>query len=401
MQQYCRALATWCDWHCTARQFLLATSLLNSQEQEKAADLFLSAAGGVPGDVFLTDHLLNLSGETSEDLSVSYYLRVIALLEQFSCPDLVITIAETGLAVAPQNHPERATLAYILFSYHLKLGHNDDAYDAMVSNPDKMRRKDSLRQFLVTLFDRGELAVLSGYPYIDMLDDVENIIESRARSADLSVNNYYDFLYSFHIAKENYRKAAHVMYECGSRLGLELNNLQGLKKQAQSYLACINSLRLVNKKYQWIVKPGHGMMANGKSPKRSHEGEERELTGNSSIEVIELEDIEKELILTQARLKLCGSGDNMSSLPLTPGLTPAETVALLTVSNLYMDAVNICQIYGLPATVLVSVVQGLAVKCAKLSQTTGGRGGDIAGAWSWMADNRQAGHAVLLPLDRP
>ena len=189
----------------------------------------------------MTDHLLNLTGETSEDLSVSYYLRVISLLEQFSCPDLVIMIAETGLAVAPQHHPERATLAYILFSYHLKLGmvhicshacdwsivanmpnaefswstlttfnsywlgHNDDAYDAMVSNPDKMRRKDSLRQFLVTLFDRGELAVLSGYPYIDMLDDVESIIESRARSADLSVNNYYDFLYSFHIMKENYR----------------------------------------------------------------------------------------------------------------------------------------------------------------------------------------------------
>ena len=291
--------------------------------------------------------------------------------------------------MALQNHPERATLAYILFSYHLKLGHNDDAYDAMVSNPDKMRRKDSLRQFLVTLFDRGELAVLSGYPYIDMLDDVENIIESRARSADLSVNNYYDFLYSFHIAKENYRKAAHVMYECGSRLGLELNNLQGLKKQAQSYLACINSLRLVNKKYQWIVKPGHGM-ANGKSPKRSYEGEERELTGNSSIEVIELEDIEKELILTQARLKLCGSGDNMSSsLPLTPGLTPAETVALLTGSNLYMDAVNICKIYSLATSVLVSVVQGLALKCAKLSQ--GGRGGDIGQAWTWLADNRQAG----------
>ena len=64
--------------------------------------------------------------------------------------------------------------------------------------------------------------MLSGYPYIDMLDDVETIIESRARSADLSVNNYYDFLYSFHVMKENYRKAAHVMYECGARLGLEL-----------------------------------------------------------------------------------------------------------------------------------------------------------------------------------
>merc|ERR550519_2406247 len=213
IQKYCRILSTWCDWHCHARQFLLATALLNMCEQEKAVDLFLSAAGGVPQDQFLTEHLLNLTGDTADDLTVSYFLRVISLLELFSCPDMVITMAETGIAVAPQTHPERATLSYILFSYHLKLGHNDDAYDAMVSNPDTLRRKDSLRQFLVTLFDRGELAVLSGYPYIDMLDDVENIIESRARSADLSVNNYYDFLYSFHVLKENYRKAAHVMYK--------------------------------------------------------------------------------------------------------------------------------------------------------------------------------------------
>ena len=382
-------LSTWCDWHCHARQFLLATSLLSSQEQEKAADLFLSAAGGVPGDQFLTHHILNLSGETSEDLTVAYYLRVISLLEEFSCPDLVIMIAETGLAVAPQQHPERATLAYILFSYHLKLGHNDDAYDAMVSNPDKMRRKDSLRQFLVTLFDRGELSVLSGYPYIDMLDDVETIIESRARSADLSVHNYYDFLYSFHIMKENYRKAAHVMYECGARLGLELNSVQGVKKQAQSYLACINSLRLVNTKYQWIVKPGHGMA--GKSPKRSAAGDDRDLPGVSRMDVIELQDIEKEMILTQARLKLCSNNNDSglsSSLPLTPGLTPAETVALLTAANLFMDAVNICKIYSLTSS-LVHVVEGLAGKCAKLS--SGGRAGDLASAWTWLSENRQAG----------
>ena len=39
------------------------------------------------------------------------------------------------------------------------------------------------------------------------------------------------YLYSFHVMKENYRKAAHVMFECGSRLGLELVTVVGLKKQ--------------------------------------------------------------------------------------------------------------------------------------------------------------------------
>ena len=40
--------------------------------------------------------------------------------------------------------------------------------------------------------------------------------------------------------------AAHVMYECGMRLGIEVFNLDGLKKQAKCYLACINALKLVS-----------------------------------------------------------------------------------------------------------------------------------------------------------
>ena len=41
----------------------------------------------------------------------------------------------------------------------------------------------------------------------------------------------HGFFCSFHVMKENYRKAAHVMFECGSRLGLELVTVVGLKKQ--------------------------------------------------------------------------------------------------------------------------------------------------------------------------
>ena len=81
----------------------------------------------------------------------------------------------------------------------------------MILNPDKSRRKDSLRQFVVTLFERKNLKQLASYPYIDMFDDLEQIIELRARSVDLTINGYYDFLYSFHVAKENYRKGEKVL----------------------------------------------------------------------------------------------------------------------------------------------------------------------------------------------
>lgn len=35
---------------------------------------------------------------------------------------------------------------------------------------------------------------------------VVSILESRARSVDLTAQNYYDLLYSFHIYRGNYRK---------------------------------------------------------------------------------------------------------------------------------------------------------------------------------------------------
>ena len=69
-------LSTWCEWHPYARQFLLGTALLNMGEEEKALDLFISAAGGVPADGFLTEDLLDLGGDNPDDLTVEYFLKV-------------------------------------------------------------------------------------------------------------------------------------------------------------------------------------------------------------------------------------------------------------------------------------------------------------------------------------
>ena len=89
-----------------------------------------------------------------------------------------------------------------------------------------------------------------------MYEDLERIVESRARSLDLLSSNYYNFLYSFHVKKGNLRKAASVMYEQGMRLGQETTSgPESLHRQAKCYLACLNALRLVDPKYAWIVKP--------------------------------------------------------------------------------------------------------------------------------------------------
>ena len=64
------------------------------------------------------------------------------------------------------------TLWSKVFKHQLELGHNDEAYDALVSNPDPTRRKDCLRQLVVVLCERGQLQTLVQFPYIDLHDEV-------------------------------------------------------------------------------------------------------------------------------------------------------------------------------------------------------------------------------------
>ncbi len=410
IQEYVRLLSTWCDWNCHSRQFILGSALLNMGEPEKASDWMVHAAGGIAaGDRFLLSQLFSAEecATTQPDrLSVIYFLKVIELFEQSGHHDHVIELAQTAIDVCDPADPNKTTLCYILFSQHLKLGHNDEAYDVMIGNPDVSRRKDSLRQFVVTLFERRQLRQLAGYPFIDLFDDLEHIVEERARSVDLNVNNYYDFLYSFHVMKENYRKAAHVMFECGMRLGTEMFNVAGLKRQAKCYLACLNCLNLVNDKYAWIVKPDPArggrrdderMLPPGMSPKRTAEGDEialDERRDQRKLEVLEKAQIEKDFELISARLKLLrkaqqqqqqSSGHQLAAIT-GPGLSAGETVALLISANLYEDAVHISRTFELDYR---PILEGTASRCVWLSRSAGGAERDAA--WDWLAENCPSG----------
>lgn len=390
IQEYVRLLSTWCDWNCQSRQFLLGSALLNMGEPEKACDWMIQAASGVKSDRFLSKQLFPDGDVTDgERLSVLYFLKVIQLFEQFGYYDCVIDLAKTAAAICDENDPDKTTLCYILFSYHLKLGHNDEAYDAMVSNPDQTRRKDSLRQFIVTLFERKQLKQLAAYPYIDMFEDLESVIESRARSVDLTVNSYYEFLYSFHIAKENYRKAAHVMYECGMRLNTEVFNLDGLKRQAKCYLSCINALKLVNPSYAWIVKPvlqknnSEETSSFSFSPKHTHDGMEinQQPSTKPRLEVLEMAEIQKDFQLVCARLKLANKCSDLTG----PSMSPVETVALLVSANLFDDAVNLAKLFNLDQRM---ILEGLAMKCVILARA---RTSEQEAAWEWLAEYSQSG----------
>lgn len=112
----------------------------------------------------------------------------------------------------------------IVFTNHLQLGHYDEAYHTLINNSEFSRRKDCLRQLVICLFQQKRLDLLMRFPYIRLQDDLEEIIESRARSMAIEGNQYYDFLYAFHVTKENMRKGIIISNQLSRTIQFNLLN---------------------------------------------------------------------------------------------------------------------------------------------------------------------------------
>lgn len=195
---------------------MAAVSLLENGESSKAFDLFMQAAKGVLTESFLerivhpqtqNDDGDEAAMDDSETLA-QYYLKVIQLFEHHSALDHVIVLAKTAIRVLDDkvDDPKLAMFQSIVFANHLALGHYDEAYYALIDNAQSSRRKDCLRQLVICLFQKKRLDLLMRFPYVRLHDELEEIIESRARSMAVEGNRYYDFLFAFHVTQENMRK---------------------------------------------------------------------------------------------------------------------------------------------------------------------------------------------------
>ncbi|KAK2174344.1 hypothetical protein NP493_810g00006 [Ridgeia piscesae] len=393
LQDYVRLTRQWCEWNASSSNFVLGQSYLNCGEPYKSIECFRAATHGIKSEEFLMK-LLQMAVEDPKHTEVIYYLKVIRLYEQFRLPDLIVTLAKTAISIAEDDDPNVPTLWSKVFKHQLELGHSEEAYNAMIANPDPSRRKDCLRQFLVVLCERADLQTLVQLPYkdrhVDLEEEVVNVLASRARSIDLSKHNYYDLLYAFHVFRGNFRRAGTVMYEYGLRVGQELSNLKGLQQQAKCYLAMLNALRLVNPKYAWIVKPipsTKQVEETAASPKRDADGNTCCPTLHRQVELLELEDIEREYMLVHARLQLLQKDADPAHMT---GPTPPadETVGLLVNAGLFDSAINICKLYKMPFT---TIFEGLASRCVSLAASSQdympAESAYTAAAWHWLQQN--------------
>lgn len=209
-----------------------------------------------------------------------------------------------------------------MFKHRLAAGHYALAHQLIRSNPDRARRRDCLRQLIVTLCDRGEASQLISLHYGASEDEFLLILEARARSTDvlpacmpssiedttINVNPYYDVLYAFHIERANYRAAAMILYEHAHRLAEETacsafslasagfrasgaRLLFGLQRQTACLVSAINALYLVPEEHRFIIRPWSSVL-DGVCPTAAElsdvmdEGEEQQSDTDTALEII-------------------------------------------------------------------------------------------------------------------
>ncbi|XP_067927960.1 nuclear pore complex protein Nup160-like isoform X2 [Watersipora subatra] len=359
LQVYCRLLEGHCKESAASRLFFLGQTYLIQGVPEQAQYCFIRSLSGM-SDVEEDD--MDTSDTRGERLVFCY--KAMNMLEEMSFLEQVIQMAHEALKLSDSEQP---TLFTKLFKHNLELQRYDEAYHAILSNTDRERKMDCLSQFLTALCENGELNTLVSYSYKDlktqedMHSSVVSLLHGKARSVDLSIKNYYDLLYAFHVTKGDLLSAANVMHECAERIKHELKGLDALQKRAKCYLACIHALRSVQPKSAWIA-PSISQTKYGRSPKRTSHGGNK-VGSAANIKISTLEDIEKDYMLLNMALRLASNG--CKHITGSSYLDAGEVAGHLCTTGMYDEAIQVCSVYKLS---LSPVFESLAFRCLRMSK---------------------------------
>ncbi|KAG5683941.1 hypothetical protein PVAND_013197 [Polypedilum vanderplanki] len=355
IEEYVRLLHDWCEYNSCSRQFILALSFLETGEAHKAYDMFIESAKGALTEPFLQQYIGITDMKSTSEILAQYYLKVMRLFEKYEVYDCVISIAEVAIGTAEKDNSQLAMFQSIIFNNHMHLKHYEEAYHSLIHNVEMSRRKDCLRQLVIMLFQEKRFDILINFPYNNLEQDLQNIVETRARSMQIENNEHYNFLYSYHIKTNNMKRAAIVMYEKALRYLYEGNTVEALQQRYNSLLACYNALSLVDVAYRWLAKPVI------EDPKTEEDADEMmESESPTQIEVIEIKDIQKELLVAESLLCIAKSKD----LKLIMKMGPKELIILLSNQRFYTTALKLAKGYKLS---LAPIFESLTLACLKSS----------------------------------
>ncbi|TKY90866.1 hypothetical protein EX895_000864 [Sporisorium graminicola] len=389
-----------------------ALELPNSTRSRAASGLFEL----LPSSIVLAE---------GEERVAAYYRHVALFFEPFEAIEHVIRFcqasidavgtyaddgpAKLGLGEAGTDATKASApkeVWFKIFRCQLALDDFEAAYATVMATPYEGVRKDCLRNLVSVMCEEGHIQPLLHFTFPGLQSEVEKTLSFKARNSDpLSVPNYYAVLYSYHVFRGDLKSAGAVMYQHAERLG-ELHRSVSARgdgidplerfmvvavEQAQSYLASINALTMLQHENAWFAHAAdasHSDAADGSEslfePSTSVRAGAAAGKQTSSltryipasayskrvreIRVVSVDDVRREYSLALARLELVKRYPDLAYS--TTVLRPSDAVLLFVNSDSFDSAFNMAWSLGVDMTPIFAAltVKAVALSRAKLER---------------------------------
>ncbi|XP_012434290.1 nuclear pore complex protein NUP160 isoform X3 [Gossypium raimondii] len=339
---------------------------------------------------------LGFNGHVSAAWKLHYYQWVMQLFEQYNISEGACQFALAALeqvddlglggdGFETDSSNESTTtikgrLWANVFKFTLDLNLLNDAYCAIISNPDEESKYICLRRFVIVLYECGAIKQIlcnGQLPLIGLADKVERELAWKAERTDiLAKPNPYKLLYAFEIHRHNWRKAASYMYLYSARLRTDTVQKDQqhmsitLQERLNALSAAVNALQLVHPAYAWIdpLPEGYSLRnehyPHKKAKTRVKEQSVNDVPSQRLQFCIDIEKLEYEIVLTSAEYQL--SLANIKWTYSGIGKAPSDLVELLVLTNLYDTAFSVILKFWKDSELkreLEKIFSAIALKC--------------------------------------
>ncbi|CCA68133.1 hypothetical protein PIIN_02000 [Serendipita indica DSM 11827] len=247
------------------------------------------------------------------DLSslAAYYDHVAKLFEAEAQYGMAVLFYR--LAIESANDDEPTTdLWYNIFKGELALENFERAYTTLAEMSEQpVLRTNSVTELVTKMCERNKVETLLSFNFVGFADDVEQALGFKARNADpLDRPVYSKIYYAWAVKKGDYRAAASTMYQRARILGQQDKpdtdtRFMLMSLQLEAYTVAINALCLLDPEDAWISLPVYD--ESGELPpewRRSNFGIDVGERGGNDSEIVELDDMRREMELCRARRHL-------------------------------------------------------------------------------------------------
>ncbi|CAG8482240.1 7853_t:CDS:10 [Ambispora leptoticha] len=358
--------------------FLWGKLYLKCGVYEKAQEWFQKAAVGFVSDVKDRPYTYPPPVNPQPRNLAGYWQTIGQEFKTYNRPSNVVRCCHLALRAfsdqerkSPEGKELMIELWHTMFKNALAADLYEEAFLAMMENPDKERQKTCLREFVEIMCKKDEAEKLCQFAFHLLEEEFEAILDKKAHeSKPKEAPDYSMIAYSYYINNGDYVQAAKIMYHFAQKVDeMDISSDEfshWIARQTQSYLAAVNSLELVEEKKAWFNYPRKVQSGDDnrkrKRQKLNYIFDDKSQQTNGShkeIDIIELKDIRKDYAFSIIKLKLAKDFEYKERI-----LDPEDAIVLCSRYGYFEDAFKLAAEYDLDMSPIFSE---LAWKCVRLS----------------------------------